>query len=442
MKKLYTSVVIAAMSLMSVAQAVDLPAPTEFASHQKKTKRTEITMPTENKGSRSALRRKDGPKKAQTTIDNFAGQYVWLNYNLIEDNGWEFNTALAYVDNATTNTIALDLGTVSSQLGLKMVKAIVDIENRTMTIPNNQFLGIDPDDGSEQYFYLKQISEDGSKLFNKGADCKETVGTIAGGVITFPETDVFAIGTPDNEQIGWYVLSSNNQLGIEDLDMGWEDYCDATFIDGWMTVGAVDTGYINPEEHPYKVKVQKYEDSDSRYRIIDPYSCDTYPYRDYFKAQTGYIIFDISAPDFVMVEPGIANGIKFNGFTLCNVNLEGFYYYYYGGMFTTEEIKESLLKKDPEIEFSYIEGNKIYFNNCRFTTDNELTVWDQGAIPYMKGSLVLDRTPGEDNNAVETVSADNTPVEFYNLQGMRVDSDVKGLVIRHQGSKTEKIYVR
>ena len=37
---------------------------------------------------------------------------------------------------------------------------------------------------------------------------------------------------------------------------------------------------------------------------------------------------------------------------------------------------------------------------------------------------------------------DNAPVEYYNLQGVRVENPANGLYIRRQGSKAEKVIVR
>ena len=36
----------------------------------------------------------------------------------------------------------------------------------------------------------------------------------------------------------------------------------------------------------------------------------------------------------------------------------------------------------------------------------------------------------------------NAPVEYFNLQGIRVENPANGLYIRRQGNKVEKIYVK
>ncbi|MDE6236337.1 MAG: hypothetical protein K2M45_00530 [Muribaculaceae bacterium] len=48
-----------------------------------------------------------------------------------------------------------------------------------------------------------------------------------------------------------------------------------------------------------------------------------------------------------------------------------------------------------------------------------------------------------DLSGIESVEADeNAPVEFYNLQGMKVSGDDAGIYIRRQGSKTSKVIVK
>lgn len=46
-------------------------------------------------------------------------------------------------------------------------------------------------------------------------------------------------------------------------------------------------------------------------------------------------------------------------------------------------------------------------------------------------------------SGIDDISADNeAPVEYYNLQGVRVENPADGLYIRRQGNKTEKVYVK
>ncbi|MDE7443376.1 MAG: hypothetical protein K2M65_04365, partial [Muribaculaceae bacterium] len=54
--------------------------------------------------------------------------------------------------------------------------------------------------------------------------------------------------------------------------------------------------------------------------------------------------------------------------------------------------------------------------------------------------------PEGGNTGVNGIVADkvdeNAPVEYYNLQGLRVANPQGGIFIRRQGSKVSKIYVK
>ena len=50
---------------------------------------------------------------------------------------------------------------------------------------------------------------------------------------------------------------------------------------------------------------------------------------------------------------------------------------------------------------------------------------------------------GDDFSGILDIEADsNAPVEYFNLQGIRVDNPTPGLYIRRQGTKTEKVIVK
>ena len=49
----------------------------------------------------------------------------------------------------------------------------------------------------------------------------------------------------------------------------------------------------------------------------------------------------------------------------------------------------------------------------------------------------------EESSGIENVAVDaNAPVEFYNLQGVRVDEPANGIFIRRQGNKAVKVLVK
>ena len=82
--------------------------------------------------------------------------------------------------------------------------------------------------------------------------------------------------------------------------------------------------------------------------------------------------------------------------------------------------------------------------------DNQVTVSTSGTLHY----FAMDPETGikSDVNTIEfaistaindiNVDNVNAPVEYFNLQGIRVENPSKGLYIRRQGNKVEKVYVK
>ena len=101
-----------------------------------------------------------------------------------------------------------------------------------------------------------------------------------------------------------------------------------------------------------------------------------------------------------------------------------------------EEVEEDfIIKKE-------VEGNKVTITIPYHST----TVWIYNTEDMYYGSkYVSTLTFTEDASGVDNVAADNVnaPVEFYNLQGIRVENPAQGqLVIKKQGSKATKLLVK
>ena len=49
---------------------------------------------------------------------------------------------------------------------------------------------------------------------------------------------------------------------------------------------------------------------------------------------------------------------------------------------------------------------------------------------------------GDDSGIADIVVDENAPVEYFNLQGVRVENPENGLFIRRQGGKVSKVIIR
>lgn len=97
---------------------------------------------------------------------------------------------------------------------------------------------------------------------------------------------------------------------------------------------------------------------------------------------------------------------------------------------------------EDEIRYGKKEGDYITFDR-----NSLVTSWTGGSqFYYIKNSLNI-KLPGNGDSGVGNIADDDNsmyPVEWYNLQGMRINIDnaPAGIYIRRQGIKSEKVYFR
>ena len=76
---------------------------------------------------------------------------------------------------------------------------------------------------------------------------------------------------------------------------------------------------MDPSQYPWQVEVQRYEYNDKLFRLKNPYQAEGFPRE---KANEGFIQFDISDPEFVVVYPNFYSGYNNKQDQLYLFNLE------------------------------------------------------------------------------------------------------------------------
>ncbi len=74
----------------------------------------------------------------------------------------------------------------------------------------------------------------------------------------------------------------------------------------------------------------------------------------------------------------------------------------------------------------------VIFNNGSGNQTADLTLSNYGIYNF-------NGFTGQTASVIETVANDNTPIEYYNMQGIKVENPQKGIYIKRQGSHTTKV---
>lgn len=237
-----------------------------------------------------------------------------------------------------------------------------------------------------------------------------------------------------------------------DSNAGWTDLGNATFMDGWISPG----WEIDQFKTEYEVPLQQNNANPNLYRLVNPYLVG--PMRVYNLSKTGgYLTFDISNPEFVLIQKcdvGFAD--PENGYTrFLLYNMFGYYVQNFP-QYTPAQIIEMQGDYMPHTTY---ENGVVRLNYYSFISNGAPTrqydanfgiqfrpnggfFWqtETGGRIDMTARIVF---PGADG--VEAIGSDdaNAPVEYFTLQGVRIDNPEAGqLVIKRQGGKAQKVIVR
>lgn len=365
MKKIYTMAFAALLSLTASAQVRQNAVGSVPQNYKAVETRTSLK-------SASLLTPKAG-------VADIAGDYEWSYYGLLtNDQGNKSAIVKIAVTDASTGEIAIS-DMVAAGTGITTpVKATVNLSNGTVTLPNKQNLGQDSY-GDTNYFYIKTLTDDGD-LVDGAYDGESIVGAISGQTIIFPEDYVFAIGDFNDETLGWWKLTAFNSFTVyvepdNSIDLSeWTEIATGSMIDGWilpvMTTNSGD--YVDINNYPLTVKVARNNENPNLLLIEDPYvrSISGFPVNG---GETGYIVIDVTDPEFVLVNPGVFSGFSNGSNKVCCLNVEGFYV---DQGYTKQVIQSALGADFPEWSTLTTDedGNTVIeIPTCRFQYTSDLS---------------------------------------------------------------------
>lgn len=234
---------------------------------------------------------------------------------------------------------------------------------------------------------------------------------------------------------------------VED-DADWTFVGNATFMDGWI-LPALGIDQYDPA-NIYEVALQQSKDNSNIYRLVNPYKSG--PAADYNSCTTdGYIVFDVTNPDHVLVNP---EGVE-AGFANSKLDLSKFYCYntvvfysnYYG--IPTDAVvavygdaMPNTTYKDGVVSLSYIKGTTVQkFNDANFgDQDNPRggLMWttSDGETVDMSAAIYF---PGKYGSVGNLIEDSHSEPEYYDVNGIRIDKPTSGLYIVKKGNNVRKV---
>ena len=371
--------------------------------------KAQLVEKAEVKGEKSKLAK--APAKV-ASIGELNGTYDWSFQNLLEGEGSDPELVITIDDEAT------GAATISGFPQDFKVKATVDMEKGTVSIANNQDLGADSY-GDKNYFYLKPVN--GTSIGKGASTAAATVGNIDGTTITFPTLDVWAIGDPAKEDLGWWMMTYANKLTYQKEKV--------LYGVGTVSGDMFFSPFVEKEPRDYTVEVYLNNEQGTELLVKDPLN-GLYAALS-FEGVSPDMVIDVTDPDNLLI-PAFSLGID-------GGDEDGLYY----GMSVsanqqdianTPEESRSKLTKDEKTTVITIPAKGLF-------------LWPSNTTSlYYANKAAATITIVHEQGGVNDIIADeenNAPVEFFNLQGQRVNNPAAGqLVIRRQGTKVAKVLVK
>lgn len=386
----------------------------------------------------------DAPRRAAAKAPDYTGE-TWTSLG----EGKYVASAVAACYGGTTEAVDVEVFEAAGKNGLYKVVGVwpdlvsngvlyVDATDPEMVQVKKQFTGItDTVDGNTYISSLSAVAADEFDIAKDAflANFAAQNAYVDNGVITFPVGSLVlqwpeapADSPYETDPSEWYnYAKTDGRLilpGAEYVDP-WGEEVDATMVENIIAplFGATNAA-------PYSVKIQKNSETGA-YRVIDPWK-QLYPALG-FNAVSPSLEIDATDTTNLIVElqeTGINGGSTDGKYMLMSES----YYNKVNDATTEDALKITLtdnLDGTSTITFPYhstliyaATSSKIYYGSSNPST-----------ITFKSFSAGIGN--------IEADGDINAPVEYFNLQGMRVDNPAAGqLVIKRQGSKATKVIVR
>ena len=386
------------------------------------------------------------PKKTPITADEVSGKYKWFNYSLM---GTETTPQPAPSQMLTIELVDASTGLVNitgwhPDYDLTAI-GVVDMEEGTLSIPNNQVVG--EDEYGPLYFYIKPVDMNAGIILPGVSEAEATVGSFNGESFVFNPYDIWALGDPEYDDAFWFVTCENVLTYVDEEQEGqWETVGPCTIVDSWITPafryddGTEDGYQANPADYPFNAELQRNVDNENLYRVWRPYHSEDWMFVTFNESEyNGQIVFDVTDPEHVIVKAGYFAGFGEPGEEFSVFGILGFQIYSFGDSWDPSYL--------PQV-YEFMEQNRQPFDTFRnnVLTVN-LSVFDTTIFPTNPkawNDYYISTITFPDVNAVSDVEVEkDCPVKYFNIQGVEISDPRPGqIVICRQGDKVSKKIVK
>lgn len=347
----------------------------------------------------------NAPMHADKTMADFEAMDEWSYFSHVANQNQGMQTAITVTVDESTGQAAVKTSNFT-------LSATYDAEKGTLTIPTMQKVGEDAD--GDIIFYLKSLGSN-FKIDAEPSDAPASVGIVDGSTVTFPTTEVWALGSPEQEDKGFYLLSSSNKF----YKNTWKSIGMGKYLDNVLYPSLLDR-----TENTDWADVEILSDGQGSYKIVNPFQklyakkglTDESPAMTLIATDSDNVLIPLSYSGLYSTEQGQYN--------YCS---QSWYIDTFGGSPLAEDLRITKTVEGNEVTIT-IPYHAIY-----------LCPTEAGSLYF--GSLFASYVKFTDTSlAVENVRTEsNAPSRFYNLQGMEINNPAPGtIVIRVQGSKVVK----
>ncbi len=216
-------------------------------------------------------------------------------------------------------------------------------------------------------------------------------------------------------------------VGAREPQEGWKQLGTGLFCDDLISV--IDEMFLDS----WEVEIEESEAEPGMYRLVNPFGSGKCPYFDFKTFNANDLVINATDPDHVWIP------VQNMGFSISSWG--SFTISCFNGMMVEADLSiEDLI--DAECLFGTLADGKITFpDDDSYRLQAWFDYYLEGIVPadgnpHGKFCVTL---PEAYSGIADGIADENAPVEYYNIQGVRVNNPSNGIFIRRQGSKVTKI---